>query len=193
MGGEKLDLARGGLKGIEFAGTGLGFTRAGLTALLDQLPVALAVTRGPKHIYIYANTLYRSIHEPTLGKLAGRAFSAVFGTRLGADYIRHRDRVLTENIVITERDVHIPYASRDSYWDITLVPVLSKKKKPEGDLLAELQERRDEYRGPVTPYYPAKLPPGAEGELYLAVAQACPEAGDVLLSRVVHGLCSLIT
>jgi PAS domain S-box-containing protein len=127
-------LARGGLKGIEFAGTGLGFTRAGLTALLDQLPVALAVTRGPKHIYIYANTLYRSIHEPTLGKLAGRAFSAVFGTRLGADYIRHRDRVLTENIVITERDVHIPYASRDSYWDITLVPVLSKKKKPEGVL-----------------------------------------------------------
>jgi PAS domain S-box-containing protein len=127
-------LTRGGLKGVEFAGKGVGFTPAGLTALLDQLPVALAVTRGPKHIYIYANTLYRSIHEPALGKLAGREFSDVFGTRLGADYLRHRDRVLAENVVLIERDVHIHYANHDTYWDITLVPVLSKKKKPEGVL-----------------------------------------------------------
>jgi PAS domain S-box-containing protein len=127
-------LPRGGLKGVEFAGRGVGFTRAGLTALLDQLPVALAVTRGPKHIYIYANTLYRAIHEPALGKLAGRAFSAVFGDRLGADYIRRRDRVLNENVVLTERDVHIHYSNSDTYWDITLVPVFSKKKKPEGVL-----------------------------------------------------------
>jgi hypothetical protein len=125
-------LARGGLKGIEFAGRGVGFTRAGLTALLDQLPVALAVTRGPKHVYIYANTLYRSIHEPTLGKLAGRAFASVFGNRLGSDYLRRRDRVLKENLVLTEHDVHIHYANSDTYWDITLVPVLSKKKKAEG-------------------------------------------------------------
>ncbi|MGH6874962.1 MAG: PAS domain-containing protein, partial [Aestuariivirgaceae bacterium] len=125
-------MARGGLKGVEFAGRGVGFTRAGLTALLDQLPVALAVTKGPKHIYIYANTLYRAIHEPTLGKLAGRAFSSVFGNRLGTDYLRRRDRVLKENVALTEHDVHIHYANSDTYWDITLVPVLSKKTKPEG-------------------------------------------------------------
>ena len=42
--------------------------------------------------------------------------------------------MLEENIVLTERDVHIHYANHDTYWDITLVPVLSKKKKPEGVL-----------------------------------------------------------
>jgi PAS domain S-box-containing protein len=127
-----MQLDPGGLKGIEFAGKGVGFTRAGLTALLDQLPVALAVTRGPRHVYVYANSLYRSIHEPTLGRLTGRSFSAVFGNILGKDYIQRRDRVLKENIVLTERDVHVRHASRDTYWDITLIPVLSKKKIPEG-------------------------------------------------------------
>jgi PAS domain S-box-containing protein len=39
--------------------------------------------------------------------------------------------VLKENVVLTERDVHIQYASRETYWDITLVPILNKKK-PEG-------------------------------------------------------------
>src|SRR5687767_6076277 len=50
-------VTRGGLTGIEFAGKGVGFTPKGLLALLDQLPVALAVTRGPEHIYVYANAL----------------------------------------------------------------------------------------------------------------------------------------
>lgn len=41
------------------------------------------------------------------------------------------------------------------------------RHKPKGDLLAELTETHAAYRGPVVPYYPAKL----TDELYLAVAQ----------------------
>ena len=66
---------------------------------------------------------------------------------------------------------HMPKRRTEDVIHVSVTDHYIQKKKPEGDLLAELQERKDEYRGPVTPYYPAKLPPGAEGELYLAVAQ----------------------
>ena len=66
---------------------------------------------------------------------------------------------------------HMPKRRTEDVIHVAVTDHYIQKKKPAGDLLAELQERRDEYRGPVTPYYPAKLPPGAESELYLAVAQ----------------------
>jgi Tfp pilus assembly protein PilF len=68
-------------------------------------------------------------------------------------------------------DCHMPKRRTEDVIHVSVTDHFIQKKKPEGDLLAELRERRDEYRGPVTPYYPAKLRPGAESELYLAVAQ----------------------
>ncbi len=66
---------------------------------------------------------------------------------------------------------HMPKRRTEDVIHVAVTDHYIQKKKPQGDLLAELQERRDEYRGPVAPYYPANLPAGAEGELYLAVAQ----------------------
>jgi tetratricopeptide (TPR) repeat protein len=66
---------------------------------------------------------------------------------------------------------HMPKRRTEDVIHVVATDHYIQKKKPEGDLLAELRERKDEYRGPVVPYYPAKLPAGAEGELYLAVAQ----------------------
>jgi PAS domain S-box-containing protein len=136
-------LTRGGLTGVEFAGKGVGFTQRGLIALLDQLPVALAVTRGPEHTYVYANALYKSIHEPVLGKLVGRPFRSVFGDLLGEDYLKLRDRVLSRNKAHSISDVHIVYGKRDTYWDITLVPISNKGKKPHGvmSIAVEVTER----------------------------------------------------
>jgi Tfp pilus assembly protein PilF len=66
---------------------------------------------------------------------------------------------------------HMPKRRTEDVIHVVATDHYIRKNKPEADLLAELQERKDEYRGPVVPYYPAKLPPGPEGELYLAVAQ----------------------
>ena len=68
-------------------------------------------------------------------------------------------------------DCHMPKRRTEDVIHVVATDHYIQRKKPEGDLLAELQERRDEYRGPVVLYYPAKLPPGPERELYLAVAQ----------------------
>jgi PAS domain S-box-containing protein len=136
-------VTRGGLTGIEFAGKGVGFTPKGLLALLDQLPVALAVTRGPEHIYVYANALYKSIHEPALGKLTGRSFASVFGGVLSKEYLRLRDEVAAGKLAHTSRDVRIVHGKRDTYWDITLVPILNSRKKAEAimSIAVEVTER----------------------------------------------------
>lgn len=68
-------------------------------------------------------------------------------------------------------DCHMPKRRTEDVIHVVATDHYIQRKKPEGDLLAELQERRDEYRGPVVLYYPAKLPLGPESELYLAVAQ----------------------
>jgi PAS domain S-box-containing protein len=136
-------LSRGGLTGIQFAGKGVGFTSKGLLALLDQLPAALAVTRGPDHRFIYANQLYRSIHEPARGRLIGRPFATVFGTVLGESYLAKRDEVLRKGKVHITRDVLVAYDGRKTYWDITLVPILNRRKKPDGimSIAVEVTER----------------------------------------------------
>lgn len=50
-----------------------------------------------------------------------------------------------------------------------------QRRKPTGDLLAEIPERHETgtqaYRGEVLPYYPAALPPTPENQLDLALAQ----------------------
>jgi PAS domain S-box-containing protein len=136
-------LSRGGLTGIQFADKGVGFTSKGLLALLDQLPAALAVTRGSDHRFVYANQLYRSIHEPAHGKLIGRPFAAVFGTSLGESYLAKRDEVLRKGKAHISRDVLVAYGGRKTYWDITLVPILNKRKKPDAvmSIAVEVTER----------------------------------------------------
>jgi PAS domain S-box-containing protein len=140
---ERTTVTRGGLTGIEFAGKGVGFTPKGLLALLDQLPVALAVTRGPEHVYVYANALYKSIHEPTLGKLIGRTFASVFRGRLSDEYLALRDEILAKRQIHTSQDVRIVHGTRDTYWDITLVPILNRKKRAEAvmSIAVEVTER----------------------------------------------------
>lgn len=65
---------------------------------------------------------------------------------------------------------HMPKRRTEDVIHVVMTDHKIQKRPPVGDLLAELVERRDEYRGAVVPYYPAKLM-GAEGELYLALAQ----------------------
>ncbi len=66
---------------------------------------------------------------------------------------------------------HMPKRRTEDVIHVAMTDHRIQRRPPPGNLLAELAERQDHYRGPVVPFYPRVLPRTAEGELYLAVAQ----------------------
>ena len=68
-------------------------------------------------------------------------------------------------------ECHMPRRRTEDVIHVAMTDHLIQRQRPAGDLLAARQEKREKYRGPVAPYYPAVLPRTVEGELYLAVAQ----------------------
>ena len=72
-------------------------------------------------------------------------------------------------------DCHMPKRRTEDVVHAAATDHLIQRRKPAGDLLAEMAERHEigdqAYRGPVVLYYPESLPHTAENELYLAVAQ----------------------
>jgi predicted CXXCH cytochrome family protein len=70
---------------------------------------------------------------------------------------------------------HMPKRRTDDVVHVIMTDHFIQRRKPAGELLAPVAERtgpeKAGYKGEVAPYYPAKLPGGAESELYLAVAQ----------------------
>lgn len=85
---------------------------------------------------------------------------------------------------------HMPKRRTEDVIHVAVTDHWIQRRKPEGDLLAERQEIRDNYRGPVALYYPETLPHTAESELYLAVAQVKQksnlETGLVQLTRAIE-------
>jgi len=68
-------------------------------------------------------------------------------------------------------ECHMPKRRTEDVIHVAVTDHFIQRLRPVGDLLAVREEKRENYRGPVVPYYPAVLPRTAEGELYLAVAQ----------------------
>ena len=70
---------------------------------------------------------------------------------------------------------HMPRRRAQDVIHAVMTDHYIQRRPPPGDLLAPISERREfdrnEYRGPVVPYYPAPLPATPENALYLAVAQ----------------------
>ncbi len=70
---------------------------------------------------------------------------------------------------------HMPKRRTEDVVHVTMTDHYIQRRKPAGDLLAPRDQRPDteeaSYQGPVVLYYPQELPPGAESELYVAVAQ----------------------
>jgi predicted CXXCH cytochrome family protein len=70
---------------------------------------------------------------------------------------------------------HMPKRRTRDAVHVVMTDHYIQRRKPGGDLLAPLVEWREtndnSYRGEVVPYYPWPLPPGAESDLYLAMAQ----------------------
>jgi Flp pilus assembly protein TadD len=71
-------------------------------------------------------------------------------------------------------DCHMPKRRTEDVIHVVMTDHYIQRK-PRGNLLAPLKEREEtgdrDYRGPVVLYYPPKLPPTPESELYVALAQ----------------------
>jgi tetratricopeptide (TPR) repeat protein len=72
-------------------------------------------------------------------------------------------------------DCHMPKRRTEDVVHSIATDHYIQRRKPEGELLAERAERHETgnnaYRGEVVLYYPEKLPPAPENDLYLALAQ----------------------
>jgi len=68
-------------------------------------------------------------------------------------------------------DCHMPKRRTEDVVHVVATDHYIQRRKPSGDLLAELAEKRNAYRGPVTLYYPELLGKTPENDLYLATAQ----------------------
>lgn len=72
-------------------------------------------------------------------------------------------------------ECHMPKRRTEDVIHVAVTDHYIQRRKPAGDLLAEIPERHETgnlaYRGEVLPYYPTVLPPAPANELDLAVAQ----------------------
>jgi predicted CXXCH cytochrome family protein len=111
------------------------------------------VPRGERAVRHYA-AVCRQCHGPAVERAAAAGKHPQGGECAGCHMAKRR----TEDVVHAVATDH-----------------LIQRRKPAGDLLAERPERHETgasaYRGPVVLYYPEKLDPTPENELYLAVAQ----------------------
>jgi len=72
-------------------------------------------------------------------------------------------------------DCHMPKRRTEDVVHAVATDHFIQRRRPAGDLLAEIAERHESgdraYRGEVVLYYPPKLPPAEDNDLYLALAQ----------------------
>ncbi len=68
-------------------------------------------------------------------------------------------------------DCHMPKRRTEDVVHVVMTDHYIQRRKPAGDLLADMAERSTAYRGEVVPYYPNPLPHTPSNDLYLAIAQ----------------------
>jgi PAS domain S-box-containing protein len=115
------------LPGVRLSDGGLQFTREGLLQLFENIPVAISITTGPDHRFLYTNSRYRRALLPGSGDPAGRAIADVFGRSIGSDIYRLREQVFREGRILTgsELPVGIDGGGAATYFDVTYFPVLN--------------------------------------------------------------------
>ncbi|HEX2255597.1 MAG TPA: histidine kinase dimerization/phosphoacceptor domain -containing protein, partial [Afifellaceae bacterium] len=94
--------------------------------LLDNLPIAVSMTAGREHRFVYANRLYRHILLPHAGDPVGRTVGEVFGALYSAESAAARDRLLEGGEANSMREVPIDLGETapQMYWDVSQVPIL---------------------------------------------------------------------
>jgi predicted CXXCH cytochrome family protein len=118
-------------------------------------------------------------HDIPRGEEAARHYSAVCRECHGSAF----DRLTASGKHTQESgciDCHMPKRRTEDVVHVVVTDHYIQRRKPAGDLLADLPERhetgKDTYRGKVVPYYPEPLPQTPENQLYVAVAQVIQDS-----------------
>ena len=113
-------------------------------------------------------------HDIPRGEAAARHYTAVCRDCHGSPF----DQLVTSGKHTRAADCvgcHMPKRRTEDVVHVVVTDHYIQRRKPAGDLLAEIAERHETgsnaYRGPVALYYPEKLPHTPENDLYLAIAQ----------------------
>ena len=124
------------LRGVSLAEDGLRFSSDAILQLFENLPVAIGVTVGPHHRFVYANSHYRNALIPNSTDPVGREMRDVLGVALRSETYALRDRVLSEARVLQALEEPIPPEADapSMYWDITYYPLLDPNGVAEGIL-----------------------------------------------------------
>jgi predicted CXXCH cytochrome family protein len=113
-------------------------------------------------------------HEVPRGEEAARHYTAVCRQCHAATFDRQVEAGRHTRSVDCV-GCHMPKRRTEDVVHVVVTDHYIQRRKPAGDLLAEMAERHETgdaaYRGPVVLYYPERLPPGPENDLYLAIAQ----------------------
>lgn len=114
------------LPGVRLSDGGLQFTSEALLQLFENIPVAISVTTGAEHRFLYTNSNYRRALIPGSGDPAGRTLAEVFGPSIGSGIYDLRDRVLREGRILTGAELPVGIAAGvpAMYFDITYFPLL---------------------------------------------------------------------
>ncbi|MBB4040694.1 PAS domain S-box-containing protein [Microvirga flocculans] len=133
-----------GLNEIRFQAGAEGFSREALSELLENVPLAIAVTLGPQQRFVFANRLFRSAMSATEENLIGRTVQEVMGKSYTPDIGVLRQKVFETGepqglegypIVLT--------SGTTTYWDVKLLPVRDGDDRISGilTLAANVTER----------------------------------------------------
>jgi len=113
-----------GLHEIRFQGGAEDFSREVLSELLENVPLAIAVTLGPEQKFAFANRLFRSALSVPDEDLVGRTVQEVMGDRYTPDIFSLREKVFQTGEAQELKDHPLVLTPETTtYWDIKLLPV----------------------------------------------------------------------
>jgi PAS domain S-box-containing protein len=154
------------IAGIQFDRDEAGFGQEALSAVLDNVPVALAVTMGPEQRYVYANRLVRDMLGGWAPDLIGRSSREVMGAVTPSQVWAKREHVFTtgEPQEIAAMDMRGPNGESLGFWDMRLLPVHDLSGRAIGiltmgvDVTAEVKARAEaESRARDAAYHSERL------------------------------------
>ncbi|MGO4387962.1 HWE histidine kinase domain-containing protein [Microvirga sp. 2YAF29] len=133
-----------GLDEIRFHGGIEGFSREALSELLENVPLAIAVTLGPDQHFAFANRLFRSALSLSQEDLIGRTACAVLGSRYTPEIKALSEKVFETGQPQELKDLALVLPlDAATYWDIKLLPVRDAGNRISGilTLAANVTER----------------------------------------------------
>jgi PAS domain S-box-containing protein len=125
------------LNKVRLESSGLGFGLEALAELLENVPLAIAVTLGPEHRFVFANRLFRSAWASGAASLVGSTAADIGGELWTAEAQDLRAEVY-ESGEPRERSGAPLRVSSDrelTYWDVKLLPVLDQDQEVSGILM----------------------------------------------------------